>query len=272
MPMHLEALAPVMPSHEELGDACYTMVETASDFYKPVDRLVHLRTRMVDRISGEVIGNFITTIFEDRKANMNRLVDVAIAFASDNTVILQIGGKRGEESPACEHYNATYEGDVEQPLWIETVNRFTAPADLEGEEVEAVLSIFPTNLDVYEDMDALNEAYGMNRPINHPYFQEIGMTNIRYTDNFLGVMDGKNMLFGTVLSFRDVHVEIEEMILDFVLAEVRTTFGPVPVALSRDYFDLEGIHPGSALAMYAVICADLATPGYFRPIPNEPEK
>lgn len=266
MPMHLEALAPIMPSQQELGDACYALVEMANDCHSPFDGLAHLRTRMVDRISGEIIGNFITTIYADEKANMNRLVDVAISFNSDDPVILQLGTKRGGDSPASEHYNATYEGMTEQPLWIETVNRFTQHMDLEGKEVEATLSIFPTNLDLYDDVDALNEAYGMNKPIEHPYLREIGITNIRYSDNFLAVTEGMNMLFGTVLSFRDVRVEVEKMILDFVLAEVRTTFGSVPIALSRDYFDLKGVHPGSVVAMYAIICADLAAPGDFQPV------
>lgn len=77
------------------------------------------------------------------------------------------------------------------------------------------------------------------------------------------------MLFGTVLSFRNVMVYISELTLDFVLATVRTTFGPVPVALSKDYFDIDGIHPGSAVAMYAYLSADLASPRDFRPFPKE---
>ena len=269
MPMHLEVLSPIQPSEEDTPKIFTDIVEAADDYYQPAEGFVHFRTKLFDRFSGELIGHFSSTMVHDEKAHMNRLLDVDTSFVNDNPVILQLGSKIGQNSFACQYFNATYGTDAEQQLWIETVNRFTQKPKLEGKEVEARISVFPTNLTLYDDMEALNEAYGMNKPIENPKLREIGITNIRYSDNFLAVTEGKNMLFGTVLSFRNVMVYISELTLDFVLATVRTTFGPVPVALSKDYFDIDGIHPGSAVAMYAYLSADLASPRDFRPFPKE---
>jgi hypothetical protein len=52
--------------------------------------------------------------------------------------------------------------------------------------------------------------------------------------------------------------------LDFVLAQVRTALGIIPVAMGRDAFNIEGIRPGKVLAMNAYVKADLARPEVFQ--------
>ena len=51
--------------------------------------------------------------------------------------------------------------------------------------------------------------------------------------------------------------------LTFVIAQVKTALGIVPVAMSRDVFNIDGICPGKVLAMAAVVKADLSKPDSF---------
>ena len=75
--------------------------------------------------------------------------------------------------------------------------------------------------------------------------------------------DGESFLVGTVIGCQDVKVNMGKADLTFVIAQVKTALGIVPVAMSRDVFNIDGICPGKVLAMAAVVKADLSKPDSF---------
>lgn len=72
------------------------------------------------------------------------------------------------------------------------------------------------------------------------------------------------MVVGTVASFRDVSVDFGGVVLNFMIAQVKTAFGTIPVAIGREVFDVKKLKVGTLVAMNADIKADLAAPEVFR--------
>ena len=61
-----------------------------------------------------------------------------------------------------------------------------------------------------------------------------------------------------------LRIRFGKYILDFVLAQVRTAMGIVPVAMGRDVFDIEKLKPGMIIAMNADVKVDLSKPEDFK--------
>ncbi len=121
---------------------------------------------------------------------------------------------------------------------------------------------------MFEDMRGFNEFMGFSKPV------KVGPTNYHVdglSDTFIApanmIMkkseDGESFIVGIVISCQDVKVNMGKADLTFVIAQVKTALGIVPVAMSRDVFNIDGICPGKVLAMAAVVKADLAKPDSF---------
>ena len=67
-----------------------------------------------------------------------------------------------------------------------------------------------------------------------------------------------SFLIGSVKSYSDVSWEFGEFKLDFVVATLDTALGNIPVAMSRDVFDLSALSVDSVIAMKADIKVDLS--------------
>ena len=118
--------------------------------------------------------------------------------------------------------------------------------NLNTHEADVYISVFPKEVSMYDSMEALNAATGKE-----------------YSDRFIEECEDVSFLTGTVQSVRDVKVVKGKLDMSFVLADVKTVLGTVPVAMSRDVFDIDGIAPGRVLAMKAHISADLASDEVF---------
>lgn len=73
-----------------------------------------------------------------------------------------------------------------------------------------------------------------------------------------------SFVVGKVVSYQDVEIALGETVLSFVLAKVDTALGVIPVAMSRDVFELEKLEVGCIIAMNADIKADLAKDEDFK--------
>lgn len=124
---------------------------------------------------------------------------------------------------------------------------------------------------MYDDIDTFNRRMGFSQPPEG----DTGFTIRGFSETFLspgGLLSDSNPgevhsdVLGTVESFRDVRVDMGNRALDFVLAQIRTGLGTIPVAMGREVFDLEGIAPGKLIYMSADIKADLTRPDVFHKI------
>ena len=66
------------------------------------------------------------------------------------------------------------------------------------------------------------------------------------------------------VSYRDVEIAFGETVYPFVLAQVDTALGVIPVSMGREVFDLEDLQVGRIIAMNADIKADLAKDEDFK--------
>ena len=182
---------------------------------------------------------------------------------------LKFLNKRNGSSDSNEYYDVetTSEG---QHLQIETVNRHTISDDsIEDCERKVRISVFPFELSVYKDMDAFNKWAGFGDG------KEVGNTGLKvggFSETFAmpgGMFKEKaddesySFLVGRVKSFRDVQVSFGEISWDFVLANVYTALGTVPVAMGREVFDLSALEPEVIVAMNADVKADMSKPEDF---------
>ena len=269
MPLHLMSLTPYNPTQEDVDQLIWTIMNGVTTYYERIKMLYHFRKELVDQRSGEPVGNVIVSLVGDQKTGKSRYVDVDLSFYSDEPVRIQLENKIGENSFANQHFNAVYLEVAEQHFCLETVNRFGSNPELDGTEVSAYISIFPQRVTVYKDLKELNRAYGLPKEIENPAMREIGITSICYSDTFIAAFEDYNKVFGTVVSMKDVELQMDPLTLNFVLAKVRTGFGIVPVAMSRELFDLENLAPGCALDIEGRIVADLGDPNMFVPAPKE---
>lgn len=260
-------MTPYNPTQEDVDHLIWTIMNGVTSYYERIKMLYHFRKEIIDENTEEPLGNVIVSMVADQNTGKSMYVDVDLSFYSEKPVPIQLEGKIGENSFANQHFNALYLERAEQHFWLETVNRFGSNPELEGLEVSAYISIFPQRVTVYKDLVELNKAYGLPKEINNPAIREIGITSITYSDSFIAAIEDYNKLFGTVVSMKDVEVHLEPLTLSFVLAQVRTAFGIVPVAMSRELFDLKELAPGCALDIEGRVVADLGNPAMFVPPP-----
>ena len=248
MPLHLEGIMKQPISPEDLQETVEELYNTPTSSFSSINRFYHLRTEMVDENTGDIIGHFVLSVIRNEKADRNDVVDTDLSFKSDEPVRLWFEQMAGPTVYGSQGYEAiTLDDDIEeQYLYLETVNRYTDYPNLNTHEADVYISVFPKEVSMYDSMEALN-----------------GATGKEYSDRFIEECEDVSFLTGTVQSVRDVKVVKGKLDMSFVLADVKTVLGTVPVAMSRDVFDIDGIAPGRVLAMKAHISADLASDEVF---------
>ncbi len=127
-----------------------------------------------------------------------------------------------------------------------------------------------TARDIFDDITAFNRFIGFKEP--HP-IGEPGLTTTGLSETFLAPGsvisledndEAYSFVVGTVETYKDVSVSFGKNNIDFIIAQVNTAFGIIPVAMSRDVFDLEKLRPGMIVAMNANIKADLSKQEDFK--------
>lgn len=248
MPLHLEGICKQPIAPEAVEKTVEELYNTPTSSFSSINRFYHLRTEMTDENTGDIIGHFVLSVIRNEKADRNDVVDTDLSFKSTEPVRLWFEQMSGPTVYGSQGYEAiTLDDDIdEQYLHVETVNRYTDYPNLNTHEADVYISVFPTEVTMADSMEALSAAAGRE-----------------YSDRFIEEAEDLSFLTGTVESVRDVKVVKGEMDLQFALATVKTVLGAVPVAMSRDVFDIDGIAPGKALAMKAHISADLASDEVF---------
>ena len=244
---------------EQVLDKC------TEGFGTPDRRHFHTRAAMVDSITGEPIGKLVCSMWANLEEQRNEIQDLDTTLDNPAPSRLSFLKKLDQSSDSTEYYEVET-ADTEQHLHVETVNRHIVPGELTGTTRDAFISVFPFELNMFDSIDAFNRWAGFKEP------HRIGPTDMYtsgFSDTFIapgGLLsssstddDAYSFLIGTVIVCRDVRVEMGERVVKFVLAQVQTALGVVPVAMGREVFNIEGICAGKVLAMNAHVKADLAT-------------
>lgn len=228
----------------------------------------HYTYFMRDASSGDYIGKFVVTVHHAtkrtglfKKETKNELIDMDITLESGEAIDMRFLNRLPGSSGANEYY------DVElaelQRFQVETVNRHGISGKIEGTMQKVKASAFPFMLNVYDSMEAMNEALRVKQILGREGalaedFAAPGSAAIE----ILGLRADKNeissFLIGTVKSVRDVKVKLGETILSFALVHLETALGTIPAAMGRTVFNVDALAPGKVVAMFADIKADFA--------------
>ena len=263
MPLHFNSIT-ADEEVESLLDPILDLVMDAPEatIFSEDKRTVHLTGFMRDTASGDRIGKFVVTLYKESPEEQFGLADVDITLDSEEPVYLKFLKKLPGSSEANEYYDVEAQPD-EQHLQIETVNRqATVNGEIVGMTLPVCASAFPFRLSVYEDMDAFNATLGFTKKPDGDLKEKVGGLaetfaapgSLSFDPDFEG--EAFSWLVGTVKSFRDVTVALGGRELAFTVAQVKTALGLLPVAMSREVFDLDLLAPGKTVSMYADVKAD----------------
>ena len=269
MPLHLNSITNDNQKAEPLAWILQKgMDECDSVFVSEDNKYFHIRGNIIDRLSGEPIGKIVYTILHGDE--VLEIKDLDIVWNNSVPTMLQFNKLRDGSSDANEYYEAETV-DEGQHLELETVNRHVVSEDIVNTKREAFISAFPFELNVFANIQAFNEWAGFKREIT------VGNTGFKvggYSERFMmpgGMFNAKkksdesySFVIGTVKSYRDVEIAFGETVYPFVLAQLDTALGVIPVSMGRDVFDIEKIQEGCIIAMNADIKADFAKDEDFK--------
>ena len=264
MPLHLNALT----NHHQDELLAYLLqngLDHAEDAIAGEDgRILHLANPVWDAASGERIGKFVFTLLIDDARKALEAIDIDITLDSAETAELRFLEKLPQSSDANEYYDVETANDRIR-LQIETVNRNFLAGDIVDTVQRVRACAFPFQLTVYDDMDALNDAVGLKQTVNVNGTDMTvgGLSSIFAAPGSLGSIDGSesdiySLMVGIVRNIRDVSVKFGEKTLTFVIVQLESALGLLPVAMGRDVFDLDKLAPGRAIMMNADVKADFA--------------
>lgn len=268
MPVHFDALTEDYKNPSALAWLLQDGINACNSvFISPDQMYFHMQAPMLDALSQEEIGKIVYTVKRNDEMQTLEVLDLDFILSGKGHTGLLFLKKRHGSSDSNEYYDVEVT-DEGQHLVIETVNRYTVPGEIEGSERGVRISVFPFELTVYKDIDDFNYRMGFRKMIA---VADTGLKVGGLSERFAmpGDMVGKNgdnnfsFLVGTVQSYRDVQICLGDVTWNFVLADVVTGLGCVPVAIGRDVFDLSQLAPGVVVGMNADVKADLSKPEDF---------
>ena len=268
MPLHLGSMTNDYQNSALISHLVGPVLQRCDQVFVTPDKKYFIaKADMLDKLSGDVIGEFVFTIWSNHKEKRNAILDIDITLRNPVPTELHFLERLEGSSDANEYWDAETVAE-ELHLQIETVSRHTVSGDITDANRPVYISAFPFSLSLYDDIDTFNRAMGFSQiPVGDTGFTVGGLSETFLSPG--GIMSKTHsdevfsFVLGTIESFRDVSVDMGETQLDFVLAQVRTGLGTIPVAMGRDVFDLDGIATGKLIAMNADIKADMAGPGIF---------
>lgn len=261
MPLHFQSYIPDGENEKRnniFSNILTKDIEKPDDVYAAEDKKsFHIVKYFTNRDTNERIGKIIISL-KTREAT-NEVVDVDITLNNENSCKVEFVEKLDESSESNEYYQVAID---EKHFEIETANHFTLEGkELLNKKIDLYLSVFPFQLNVYNNMEEINEFLGFTKPIN------VGETEMKvggFAKDFLGVGSAMSkqihepcsFIIGEVKSFKDIIAVIGEIEVPMTIIQVETGMGLVPVATSRMQFDLSNLSEGKMIMMFADVKAD----------------
>ena len=263
MPLHLDSITEDCDNVNILAwilshasDAELGFASKTSDFF-------HLFKPLIDSKTERQIGRIVYTLINKASEKKLEVLDVDIVFENPQSVNLSFLLLREGSSDSNEYYDVELQNGKIGHMSIETVNRHMIEEEISGTTQRVHLCAFPFKLSLYNSMDELNKTLGFSKPI------KVGNTELEisgFSDEFvaprdlLGAKEDQTFSFiiGKIYNYREVLLQMDEDSLSFILADVITGAGIMPVPMGKEVFDLENLHEGAYVAMYANVKADFA--------------
>lgn len=270
MPLHLNSITNDSQNSSMLAWILQEAVgECDSVFVSPDGLYFHIQRNITDVITNNVIGRLVYTIKRDDERRALAVLGLDIVLDNNSPSRIHFLNLREGSSDSNEYYDIETEED-EQHLEIETVNRHVISEEILNTERDVFVSVFPFELSVYENIAAFNKWAGFSKPIrvgdtdlevwgfSEKFTMPGGMLNSNKKDD-----ENYSFLIGKVETYLDVTIQFGEFRLPFVLAQVDTALGIVPIAMGREVFDLTNLKEGCIVSMNAYVKADLSKPEHF---------
>lgn len=222
---------------------------------------IHMTSYFKDIKTGENIGKVVITLILNEMEKQLQIVDTDITILTKNKVKLHFERKLKESSEANEYYEV-YPIEDERHFEIETVNRYyIKELEIEGTDQDVYLSCFPFQLDIFDSQEELDKRFGFSgQEIEIPGVekQKLGMSS-----DFMGVGsivteedEPCSLIIGTIYDFRDVDVNIADVIIKFKIIDIQTAVGIIPVAVNEGNFDLSKMEKDKLICILADVKAD----------------
>ncbi len=262
MPLHLESFVT-----EERGSTIFeTMlagIRSANPRYFSKDRTIfHAGKPLKDAITGKEFGSIVYTFQYKIEDDDLEIIGVDMVLHNDHTARLQFLNKLPKSTDANEYYDAEVVGQGGH-LQLETVNRLACEEEILDTEREVYLSAFPFTVAIYEDMEAFNQEFGLEREVGPEGskikcygLSEDFMCPASLTQMGVGSDETYTYFFCRVKSIREVRCEDFEETLEFLIVEADSGMGVLPLIMSRECFDLRDLAVGKVLEVRADIKAD----------------
>lgn len=225
-------------------------------------KYISMNKTIIDTKTGNKIGAFVFSVFQNDEMQALEIVDIDIILDNNKYTEIKFTERKDNPSDYTESYIVETE-DGENHFEVEAVNWASIGSDLTGGKYKAYLSAFPEVFNIYDDIRAFNSSIGFNGPV------QIKGTDIKVSglgESFMSTGDifsskkdteAISFIIGRIKDFRDVSVQLNDDTLDFVIVDVETGVGNMPVAVGRDVFDLSNIGIGKIVEMYTTVKADL---------------
>ena len=263
MPLHLNSIT---NDYENSGILAWIFSQASNSelgFASKTSNYFHLFKPLIDSKSNQQVARIVFTLKNNDAEKRLEVLDVDIVFENPQAAELEFLSLREGSSDSNEYYDVELKNEQNGHMSIETVNRHMIEGEITGSTRNVHLCAFPFKLSIYNSMDDLNKALGFANPI------KVGGTDLEvsgYSDEFVatgdafGAQEGETFSFiiGKIKDYRDVVIQMGEDSISFVLANVITGSGAMPVPMGKDVFDLQNLHEGCYVAMQADVKADFA--------------
>jgi hypothetical protein len=134
--------------------------------------------------------------------------------------------------------------------------------EIHNTEVEAYISAFPFRLTVFDNIEEFNNFAGFENPI------KIGNTEYTvngYSETMLAVGGAVNsdinepcsFIIGKVKGYKDIKTTIGEIPITMTIIKLETEIGIIPVASSREIFDLSKLEKDKIIVVFADVKINL---------------
>lgn len=264
MPLHLNSITNDSHNTDLISWILHSAINSSSGvFFTEDKKYFHLAKLIHDERTGKEIGRFIFTLFYNENMQHFEVLDLDIVLNNPNVSNIHFIRMLPDSSDSNEYHDVEVFGG-EQRLIIETVNRHVLNGSIAGTSQSIHVSAFPFELSVYDSMETLNSWAGFDK------VKEVGYTGIKVggfsqyftaPGNVFSRKNGDNkysFIIGRAKSFDDITVQFGNCKLDFTIIWLDTALGVIPVAASREVFDLSSLDAGRIVAMNANIKADFA--------------
>ncbi|MCL2739982.1 MAG: hypothetical protein FWE47_02140 [Oscillospiraceae bacterium] len=261
MPVHFNSFVGKDKDESKLLSSIVTKnIEKSDEVFGSREKQVfHATNYFIDEKTKEKIGKIVITILGREKTN--EIVDLDITLLSENAVELNFLEKLDKSSEANEYYEVSTIDD-ERHFQIETVNRYSLEqSDIENTKQTVYLSLFPFQLNLYDNIKEFDKEFGFAEPI------KVGETDMHvhgFAEDMVavgGLLSGNldepsSFVIGKVKDFADVIAVMGEVPVSFTIIRVDTAMGEIPVAASREQFDLKELAAGKTICILADVKAD----------------